>query len=361
MEDCIARFKEMYHHTKPLDKPDRGKLYPLSDILSDRGLSLIHQIVLNTNKYPELVGMLDIYLLLNKEEVEKKTDRGLTALHMASRYSNGDSTEDTVSVLLENGANADIQDNNGHTALHMASRYSNGDSTEDTVRILLEHGTDADIQDNNGYTALHMASRYSNGDSTEDTVRMLLEHGTNVDIQDNNGYTALHMASRYSNGGSTEDTVRILLEHGAKVDIQNNKGVTALHLASGNSNGDSTEDTVRILLEHGANTDIQDNEGWSPLFRVIKSNNLPSARLLLLGGADLTLLDKKGRSVFHLASAETKLYISTFDSKLIDCVRRVKILEEYVTNHILYAPDGDNSRFQELKVHFSTLSDTLHM
>ena len=50
---------------------------------------------------------------------------------------------------------ANIQDTDGWTALHIASNYSNTQSTENTVEILIRH-TDVNIQDNYGRQALKL-------------------------------------------------------------------------------------------------------------------------------------------------------------------------------------------------------------
>ena len=69
----------------------------------------------------------------------------------------------------------------------LASRYSNTDSTEETVRMLIDAGADLGIQSDDGWTALMLASRNSNIDSTERTVRMLLDAEAKTDIQKNDG------------------------------------------------------------------------------------------------------------------------------------------------------------------------------
>jgi ankyrin repeat protein len=61
-----------------------------------------------------------------------------------------------------------------------AARYSNTDSTERTVELLLEHGDDLNLQNKFGYSALMYAAENSNTDSTERTVELLLKHGANI-------------------------------------------------------------------------------------------------------------------------------------------------------------------------------------
>ena len=150
--------------------------------------------------------------------------KGCTALHIVARNSRSWNLFKYLSILLENGADPNIQEKNGWTALMNASIYSNKDSTEETVRILLENGANPNIQNNDGWAALMFASAYSKTDSTEETVRILLEKGANPNIQSINGWTALMLASRHSKTESSEETVRILLEYGADPKIKNKLG-----------------------------------------------------------------------------------------------------------------------------------------
>jgi ankyrin repeat protein len=77
-----------------------------------------------------------------------------------------------------------------------ASRYSNTDSTEETVKMLLEHpNIDVNLQNEDGWAALMFASRYSNTDSTEETVKILLEHpNIDVNLQNNKKWNSLALS-----------------------------------------------------------------------------------------------------------------------------------------------------------------------
>ncbi len=109
---------------------------------------------------------------------------------------------DVVRVLLEYGANPNIQGKNrfDSTALIWASYNGN----TNMVWLLLDHGAKPDFQNRFGYTALMEASR----DGHPDVVRLLLEHGADPDLQDEEGRTALDGASL---AGHT-DIVRLLSE-----------------------------------------------------------------------------------------------------------------------------------------------------
>jgi len=64
------------------------------------------------------------------------------------------SSEKIVKILLEGGANPNIQNNGGYTALSYAILYSSRDSSKKTVEILLKGGANPNIQDGGRMTAV---------------------------------------------------------------------------------------------------------------------------------------------------------------------------------------------------------------
>lgn len=54
-------------------------------------------------------------------------------------------------MLIDTGADLNLRNSDGWSALILASRYSDNDSTENTVRMLIEAGAELDLQDKNGY------------------------------------------------------------------------------------------------------------------------------------------------------------------------------------------------------------------
>ena len=127
---------------------------------------------------------------------------------------------ETVTRLLEKGADMNAIDKYGRTALIMA--IQNGHT--EIVTRLLEKGANVNAKNSYGVTALHIASR----EGHTDIVAMLLEKGADVNAKSDGGYTALISASE---SGHTE-TVAMLLEKGADVNAKTNWGDTALIQAS---------------------------------------------------------------------------------------------------------------------------------
>src|SRR5438445_8263622 len=80
---------------------------------------------------------------------------------------------------------------NSSTALMMACRYSNTDSNNDIVKLLLENGSDPNLKDDKEWTALMIACQYSNTDFNNKTVELLLKNGADVNLKEIDGWTAL--------------------------------------------------------------------------------------------------------------------------------------------------------------------------
>jgi ankyrin repeat protein len=76
------------------------------------------------------------------------------------------------------------------------------------LRLLLEHGADINLQDETGLTPLQWAS--FNG--ALEVVRLLLEHGADVEATNKQGKTALQEAAQEGH----DQVLKLLREHGAK-------------------------------------------------------------------------------------------------------------------------------------------------
>ena len=119
-------------------------------------------------------------------------------------------TKGPAKILLDYGADPDIQNNVGDTALMWASLSLNGQAKKETLKILLEYRSDPNLRDNMGDTALMWALRDSDGIILRYIVRMLSEYGANPEglIE----YTMLMEETRHSDiFTSLEEIVELLL------------------------------------------------------------------------------------------------------------------------------------------------------
>ena len=129
-----------------------------------------------------------------------------------------------VKLLIENGADINLQDKDGDTALMWASNRSN----KDVVEILIENGADINLKNKDGDTALILASNRRN----QDIVELLIENGAILNININDEATALSMA-------------KLLIENKADINIQTNDGITNLTISS----LDGHKHIVKLLIE----------------------------------------------------------------------------------------------------------------
>ncbi|GIL63260.1 hypothetical protein Vafri_17365 [Volvox africanus] len=88
---------------------------------------------------------------------------------------------DTMIAMLGGGRDllAHVVDENRRSALHFAAALGSADMT----RLLVEAGADVDLQDREGFTPLHMAAGYMHTSS----MTVLLEAGANPELRDNTG------------------------------------------------------------------------------------------------------------------------------------------------------------------------------
>lgn len=157
--------------------------------------------------------------------------------------------------------NINIRDNNGWTALmEILSIVPWFYDYDNTIKLLVEHGADVNIQGNSGRTALHHASFRGR----DKNVKLLLEHGADVNIQDSSGRTAL--MDSFENGWGK---AKLMLEYSVNVNIQDKYGQTALMSACYRGH----TETVKLLLEYGADVNMKDESGWTALtYALIKED-----------------------------------------------------------------------------------------
>ncbi len=116
---------------------------------------------------------------------------------------------EVVRNLIEYGlADINATDVYGSTPLHWALGGHNfKDGSPSVLRLMLEQGADINLQNQIGRTPLHHAS--VNG--MLEFVRLLLEHGADVEVKDSAGKTA----SQEADDRGHDEVVELLLEYGA--------------------------------------------------------------------------------------------------------------------------------------------------
>ncbi|GAB1288263.1 Serine/threonine-protein kinase TNNI3K [Apodemus speciosus] len=209
---------------------------------TERGLSLLHLCCVCGGDSPELITSL----LHSGADVQQVGYGGLTALHIAAiaghtedfdRFSEGRANL-AAEVLLQHGANVNVQDAIFFTPLHIAAYYGH----EQVTSVLLKFGADVNVSGEVGDRPLHLAS----AKGFFNIVKLLVEEGNKADVnaQDNEDHVPLHFCSRFGH----HNIVSYLLQSDLEVQphVINIYGDTPLHLACYNGNFEVAKEIVQV-------------------------------------------------------------------------------------------------------------------
>lgn len=217
---------------------------------------------------------------------------------------------DAVRLLLNHGADPNLQCSNYGTALHRAS----GEGATEIVELLLAHGADVNLdaepcddkEDNGIITPLQGAAAFAN----EATVRLLVARGANLSVERNDSdfKSALHAAAFYGN----TDNARALLDLGSDVNLRGGRFGTCLQAAATNGH----VDTMTALLDAGAEVNEQDIGGFgSALIAAIINSEHDAVKLLLERGADASL--RGGKKYQYPIIAAARLWSNKDEVQLL--------------------------------------------
>lgn len=252
----------------------------------------------------------------------------------------------SIDACVAMGADIRHVDAGGRTLMHRAieagtrARHADGFAPRDTARIpiatlecLARHGGPAllDAQDDEGRTPLMAAL----GD--DDFAAWLLRQDVRIDAADKAGNTALLRSIAAGDFATVQwllaqgaeplctarpdgmnaitlaahrldrVMVRMLIQHGVPISVTDALGRTVLHAVA--MLPPDTEGAVgfaRDLLDSGAPVNAIDDEGCTSLMLAAASANVAMARLLLVRGADATLMagpERLHRTALHVAVA----------------------------------------------------------
>ncbi|MEK6373848.1 MAG: ankyrin repeat domain-containing protein [Acidobacteriota bacterium] len=259
-------------------------------------------------------GEVDVETLRRSKE-DRQMIQADTALHLAARYDRGD----VAGVLVTAGADLKVHGGEDYDALGIAA--ANGSLV--AARVLLQHG--AAVQppnDSDELSPLQLAA----GAGKVDMLKLLIEHGADVNATKSPSYastyisTALHAAAAK---GQVE-AAAFLISQKAVVDAPGDHRRTPLHAAAHSG----SRAVVELLLAHGADVNRINGQNETPiglaaerkdvevlqvivntgaeigylLHRVLERKNVDAARILIKGGADLSLKNKSGAQPLHVAA-----------------------------------------------------------
>ncbi|GLJ15190.1 hypothetical protein SUGI_0248350 [Cryptomeria japonica] len=281
----------------------------------------------------------------SKEQLVNAADqKGMTALHLASLHGKSRVCE----LLLQCGAEPDVQDREGRLPLHNAIEKRN----EQVIDLLIGKGvTDRkgtqmfSFQNSDGQSPLDVAAAQNNiklitkllpileqtaesyidkvdgvkllhelaFQGRPDTVKKLLEGGVNPLNVDEEGKTALHYAAMCRDSYSAQKTIEVILDNckDAKTlkAMVNWEGKTAFHFAALNGNVKPGLWPFEDLIDKN---DMYDR---SPLYYLLqaKIDSVGDIRDYIkeMDKAGIyfgDLVDSTGQTLLHVAASEGKVY-----------------------------------------------------
>uniref|UniRef100_A0A3P8Z511 Ion transport domain-containing protein n=1 Tax=Esox lucius TaxID=8010 RepID=A0A3P8Z511_ESOLU len=280
----------------------------------------------------------------------QKTGSGDAALHICCRRKD----TEMAKVLIQYGANVDIQNEEGHTPLHIVAwegdkfllklfyqNKANPDIIDKMDRSPLHiaaergHSYVVDVltdkfkanvlaRTKDGSTMMHIASQCGHPDTAltfmkkgvplhmpnksgavclhaaakqghTAVVQALLLKGAHVDMTTKDGLTALHVAVQ--NGKPL--VVQMLLGFGAQVQLGGGKArETPLHIAARVKGG---EKVAEMLLKSGADVNAEQENGETPMHIAARYGGLKMMKILIEEGGELTCRSKAGENPLHIA------------------------------------------------------------
>ncbi|XP_053665919.1 serine/threonine-protein phosphatase 6 regulatory ankyrin repeat subunit B [Anopheles marshallii] len=285
------------------------------------------------------------------DQLKATTTNGDTALHLAARRKD----VEMARILIDYGANVDVQNGEGQTALHIAA--AEGD--EAMVKYFYTVRASAGITDFQDRTPMHLAAenghasiieiladkyRASIYERTKDGSTLmhiaslnghaecattLFRKGVYLHMPNKGGARSIHTAAKYGHVG----IISTLLNKGEKVDVPTNDHYTALHIAVQSAKpavvetllGFGAEVHVRggrlretplhiaarvrdgdrcalMLLKSGAGANKTTDDGQTPVHVAAKNGNTLTLDLLLEDNGDPLIKSNVGETPLHLGA-----------------------------------------------------------
>ena len=188
---------------------------------------------------------------------------------------------ETLNLLLEFGADANIQTEGGHTPLLVVV----SPSKTQMARCLIAAGADVNHRTSGGDSVL---SRAAGGSGSAEFMELLIANGADFRVRSDSGQTLLALAASC---GQIE-ICKLLIERGIDITSRDKDGVTALMLASTSL----SRETVSGLIESGANVNARSKEGKTPLMFAAENKYYSAPEVietLIVAGADINAISKE--------------------------------------------------------------------
>ena len=178
------------------------------------------------------------------------------------------------------------------TPLHVASWCSAA-----CVKLLLEAGADPDVQQEDGQVPLHCAGLSGAGPDRREIVSLLCGAGStkHINTQDVDGRPPIFDFLDDS------ECLEILVNHGARLELADNEGKTLFHHACIQDESHALRTVLDLGVDPGTAT-VKDRDGNTPLIEALSHGSTDCAMVLLELDDVGDIVGKDGWAAAHYAA-----------------------------------------------------------
>ncbi|MGB8702672.1 MAG: ankyrin repeat domain-containing protein [Thermosynechococcaceae cyanobacterium] len=235
------------------------------------------------------------HLLAEGAEANAITECGKSPLMLAAMYGHCAVIETLLDAGCDPNLMGDEEFDEDQTALMYIASSFFAQNRADAIRLLVERGADLNLQDAKGRSALMLA-----GENT-DAVKALIDLGADVNLRDQDGNTALMSGSwavqkllrqaGASEAGLNEVALVTAARHGdlPKLEALLSAGVNVDYLdgnALVSASGQGHLEIVDRLIQAGADVNLGWKSGFTPIAEAAYRGDLAIVERLLTAGAN---------------------------------------------------------------------------
>jgi ankyrin repeat protein len=200
--------------------------------------------------------------------------------------------------IEESQIDIDAPSNDKRTALHVACQNNHCE----IVSLLIEAGANVNVNDTNNKTPLHLAA----ASGSREALILLCGNGATVNVRDEHGTSPLHLAARNRHYQCIKD---LLLFH-ADINFKRFDGATILHECMQTGDDQMIEFLLTSELRFEVLVNARDELGDTPLFRAVVHDQSSSVRTLLkYKQVGIQHRNNNGCNMFHLVQSAGMLQV----------------------------------------------------